>query len=126
MKYYLLIAAMLLSSALWSQQWTKDYDNYDDFANGLAMVTKAGKKGYVNQEGKVVIPLVYEEAMQFSEGMAAVKKGSRWGFIDSTGKEVVPCEYSDANSFSNGRGLVSKGNNYGFVDRSKPGCSTDI
>ena len=90
MKYYLLMTAMLLSSTLWAQQWAREYDNFDDFSNGLSLVTKGGKKGFVNKEGKLVIPLIFEEARHFNEGMAAVKKEGKWGFLDSTGKEVVP------------------------------------
>jgi hypothetical protein len=108
MKYYVLITALLLSSFSWGQEWTKQYDNYDDFNNGLALVSKAGKKGYVNQQGKLVVPLDYDDAMHFSDGMAAVKKGGKWGFLDSTGKEVIPCQYEDANSFASGLGIVAK------------------
>jgi hypothetical protein len=118
MKYYFLMSAMLLSSALWSQQWAKQYDYVDDFSNGLALVSKGDKKGFVNSEGKLVVPLIYDEAMHFNEGMAAVKKGGNWGFLDSTGKEAIPFEYSEAYSFTDGFGLVIKNNHFGFIDRS--------
>ena len=89
MKYYFLMAIMLLTSAaVWCQDWIKQYDNYDDFANGLALVSKAGKKGFVNKKGELIIPCIYEDAMHFNDGLAPVKKGGRWGFLDSTGKEV--------------------------------------
>ena len=85
----LLMTAMLLSSTLWAQQWAREYDNFDDFSNGLSLVTKGGKKGFVIN-WSCWFPVFYEEAMHFNEGMAAVKKEGKWGFLDSTGNEVVP------------------------------------
>ena len=102
MKYILFFSAVWLSVAGSAQQWTKQYDFVDECTCGLALVSKADKHGFVTKEGKLVIPLIYDDALHFTEGMAAVKKDGKWGYLDSTGKELVPLEYSDANSFTDG------------------------
>ena len=57
-----------------AQQWTRQYDMVDECSCGLAPVTKDGKHGFVTKEGKLVVPLVYEDALHYNEGVAAVKK----------------------------------------------------
>lgn len=49
-----------------------DYDDVENFNEGLAVVTKGISKGYIDTAGKLVIPLKFMEANQFSEGLAAV------------------------------------------------------
>lgn len=48
------------------------YDNAQDFSEGLAAVQKNGKWGYINTAGKTVIPFTYDIAYAFSEGYAVV------------------------------------------------------
>ena len=50
------------------------YDDPQPFEEGFSVVTKDDKKGFVNPQGKEIVPLVYENAEKFSEGLAAVKK----------------------------------------------------
>ena len=45
------------------------------------LVTKGEKHGFADKDGKLVVPLIYDEAMTFSEGMAAVKQNGKWGFL---------------------------------------------
>ncbi|KAA9338994.1 WG repeat-containing protein [Adhaeribacter soli] len=48
------------------------------------------KKGYVNEEGKIMIPLDYFDATYFHFGMAAVRQDNLWGVIDTKGKTIIP------------------------------------
>ena len=41
--------------------------------------------GFLNKQGKTVIPFVYKRAKDFSEGLAAVKTSQKWGFVDKEG-----------------------------------------
>lgn len=92
------------------------YDGADAFSEGLAVVEKEGKWGYIDKKGDVIIPFLYEFANSFSEGMAAVQKEGRWGYIDKKGNEVVPCQYDFVSNFSDGLGKVEKNSKYGFVN----------
>ena len=69
------------------------------FSDGLCLIQKDHKYGYINKKGKVIIPVIFEEAKPFSEGLAAVlgrdsNNRLRWGFIDKTGKLVIPYKFS--------------------------------
>lgn len=51
-----------------------------------AAVEINGLWGFVDNQGKVVIEPVYEDALSFSNGFAAVKKDGLWGYINLEGK----------------------------------------
>ena len=88
-KYYLLICLFAISICAVAQPWAKNYDRVDACNCGLALVKKDGKFGFVTEQGKVVIPLIYDEALAFAEDRAAISVGGKWGFIDKNGNEIV-------------------------------------
>ncbi len=82
---------------------TPKYENAKPCAEGLAAVQQGGKWGYIDTDGKTVIPFQYDLAHSFNEGLAIVGKGStraintfdggsytesvyEMGFIDHVGK----------------------------------------
>ena len=65
-----------------------EYDDVGSFSEGLAWVGKDGKYGFVDKQGKLVIPLDYGNAGSFSEGLALVEKNRKLGFIDKKGNVV--------------------------------------
>ena len=90
------------------------------FKDGLIVVcpTAELKYGYMNKDGTLLIPAIYEDAHEFSEGLASVKLGGKWGFIDRTGKVVVPMQFEDAGVFKNGLASVRvKNQGMGFIDK---------
>ncbi|MBK8953170.1 MAG: WG repeat-containing protein [Chitinophagaceae bacterium] len=116
MKYIFFLIGLIFTLSGYSQSWTKQYDYVDECSCGLSLVGKGDKKGFVNKEGTLVIPLIYDEALTFAEGYAAVKKDGKWGYLDSTGKVFIEPLYTEAMSFYNGKAVVSKGNYYGYID----------
>ena len=82
-------------------------DSFEDavpFGTGeYTAVKKAGKWGFVDIDGKVVIQPFYDEAGPFACGLAPVKTGDTWGYIDVQGESRIPSIYSDAYAFT-GRG----------------------
>lgn len=116
MKKYFLLALLLPTMLVQSQNWTKQYDYVDDCICGLAKVNKDGKFGYVDQNGNVIIPLIYQDAMTFNEGYAAIKLDNKWGFVDSTGKVIISPEYEEAGSFFESLSSVRKNGKFGFID----------
>ena len=82
---------------------------YDDFrknrtGNAVFAVKKDGKWGYIDVNGKVVIPLEYEEVADFSEGLAPVSKNGKWGYINLKNEIVIPFKFANSKmySFKNG------------------------
>ncbi len=49
---------------------------------------KGGKWGYINKQGKIVIPAQFEEAGDFENGKAEVKFNSKRVFIDKRGRII--------------------------------------
>jgi len=72
--------------------------------------TLSKKYGFINWQGDLVIPCVYQHVKDFSEGLAAVmdSKTNKWGYINEKNEVIAPFIYDWASSF-----------NYDFYD--KPG-----
>ena len=115
-KWLLSLLSLWIVNAGFAQAWAKQYDHVDECTCGLSLVGKGNKHGFVDKNGKVVVPLIYDEALTFSDGLAAVMQNNKWGYLDSTGKMVVELQYSEAMSFHNGMAVVVKGGNYGFIN----------
>lgn len=119
----------------------------DEFSEGLALVsiedTVKGRPqyGFIDNTGKIVIPLKYDDGASFDGGLAVVNRGmvfdvdafnyvgGLWGFVDKTGKEVVKLKYQDVSYFSDGLAMVQTemhydtvkavnyGGLYGYIDK---------
>lgn len=91
---------------------------FESFYNdGMARVCKNGRYGFIDKEGKEIIPCRYEEADFFTEGLTAVKKDGKYGFLDKKGQEVIPFIYGAASGFSEGLSAVEKDGKYGFINK---------
>ena len=67
------------------------YDDIDRFYDGMAEVVLKGKHGYINQQGKVVIPLLYTRANPFQKGEAlVVTSEGDIGYLNTKGQQVMP------------------------------------
>ncbi len=62
--------------------------------------------GFLDQQGKLAIPPIYDEVGFFSEGKAAFNVGGLWGFIDTSGKEVIRPQFRSAYPFHDRRARV--------------------
>ncbi len=100
-----------------------DFDNLV-FREGLALVQNCGLHGFIDMDGKEIVPLEYDEANHFSEGIAVVSEGivhgtRKWGCIDKTGKFVVPfvLEYDSIGYFKEGLVVVKKDDKCGCIDK---------
>ena len=49
---------------------------------------EAGKYGYIDRAGKIVIPCTFDSASSFSEGLAVVNSGGKDYFINKKGERV--------------------------------------
>jgi hypothetical protein len=97
------------------------FDDLNEFFEDWAVVKLNGKYGFIDKDGKEVIPLKYEYARNFSEGLATVELNGKWGYIDKTGTEVIPVKYENAFNFNKGTGIVGLNGKYGFIDKAGKG-----
>lgn len=62
-----------------------EWQNAYSFSEGLCAVQKDGLWGYIDLQGKLVLPLAWDEANDFDEGLARVEKNNGWAYIDRSG-----------------------------------------
>ncbi|MCF2580693.1 WG repeat-containing protein [Bacteroides caecigallinarum] len=72
-----------------------EYEKIYKFFEGMAVVRRNGKYGYINEKREEVIPCQYDDCSSFKYGIGEVKLGEKLGFIDKTGKEIVPLKTYD-------------------------------
>ncbi|WP_299458287.1 WG repeat-containing protein [uncultured Microscilla sp.] len=103
----------------------KQYSSVGYFHEGYARAEKNGKYGFVDENGKEVIPPKYEWVGKFKEGVVRVFNNNKAGYIEKAGKVVIPEKYDDAWEFSEGLAKVMLVKNindktvarYGFVNK---------
>lgn len=86
------------------------FGHIDFFHEGLARFRSAqGKRyGFINKQGKIVVPPIFSFVRPFSEKRAAVLIGEKWGYINEKGKIVIRALYKQAFSFHEGLARVVK------------------
>ena len=126
-------ASGIRSSIFEAQGLTESSQVFRDNANQMACYG-GPYCGYIDLQGKVVIPVQYYSASAFSEGLAAVQEyappstpiedlpygadlGGAWKYIDTSGKTAFSGSYATASSFANGYAYVSNdAGKYGYID----------
>lgn len=84
--------------------------------HGLAVFR--GKVGYVDTQGKPVIPVTYDALGNPKEDKIPVSIGGQWGYLDTQGKMIIERRFDWAGSFSDGYARIREGTEYGFIDNS--------
>ncbi|MBN2899911.1 MAG: WG repeat-containing protein [Clostridia bacterium] len=85
------------------------YDYIQAFSEGLAQVGIGNEVGYINPQGQVVIPLIYEHNSQFNDfkdGVVKVMKDGKSGLINKAGEVIVPLIYHQYAPFKFDHGLA--------------------
>jgi hypothetical protein len=92
-----------------------------DFSEGLARIRKYGdnknKDGFIDKDGKLVIPMKFEYALDFKDGLARVFNINKYGFIDVKGNIKIPMKYNLTSSFSEGLAAVKLNNKWGYINK---------
>ncbi len=86
------------------------------FCEGMALVSKDNKYGFINESGSITVPLQFDDASDFKNGYALVRLNGKTGCISKSGNVQIPLIYKYLFSFSEGRAIVSDGQKYGFID----------
>jgi hypothetical protein len=73
--------------------------------------------GYMDLQGKLIIPPSYSEAGFFNEDIAAVVQNDKYGFISKANKFIVDPIYDEVSDFFDGRSVVEKDGKFGMIDR---------
>lgn len=83
----------------------------------IANFVHLGKKGVIDEEGRLVIQPSFDFIDDFVDGLAQVSRGASYGFINSDGAIVIGPHYSFATRFSEGLARVKRDSRWGFVNK---------
>jgi hypothetical protein len=69
--------------------------NEDDyvFKNECCKVKLNGKFGAIDKNGKIRVPIEYEDVYREEANFWSVYKNGRWGVVNDSAKLIFPCEY---------------------------------
>ncbi|MCO5232758.1 MAG: WG repeat-containing protein [Chitinophagales bacterium] len=132
LKFYLTIFSFILSlgwcyaqknTASSSVNWRDKYSDVGEPHEGLSKVSYGDYMGFVDETGKLIIPLIYNDVKDFSDGLALVSIGGigaqNFSYIDKTGKEIISAlRYDEARSFTEGLAAVRIIYQWGYINRS--------
>ncbi|OJJ17610.1 hypothetical protein BKI52_27500 [marine bacterium AO1-C] len=91
------------------------YQGFLAMREGKIPVMKNKKYGYVDTNGKVVIPFQYDKVYPFEQGIAIVTIDGKQVLINGAGKEVSQ-RYDKIKFFKESKAAVSKQNKWGAID----------
>lgn len=103
----------------------KNIDKLSYAEKGFFVANKNNKFGFVDSNGKIIIPIEYDEVQPFDDFvdltyqdlLFGVKKNEEWGFVDSKNKTVIPFMYSEVKGpFSYGIAPVYDGDKLGLIN----------
>lgn len=94
------------------------YDGiYGTDKSSLLLIEKDNKFGYMDKNGKQIIPFEYEIGTNEKNGLMIVKKGNMIGVIDKTNKEILNFKYKAIYYDKEDIFIVLKDKNYFLIDR---------
>ena len=92
------------------------YEHIDYFEEGIALVFKDGKYGYIDVNGNNITEFVFNDAFHFKNGMAIVKIGDKFGLVNKKGVIVAEPIYDGFYSYYSDLVGFHKNGKVGFVD----------
>ena len=78
-----------------------EYDAIGKFSHGLALIAKEEKHGYIDANGKIAIPFLFDfdrqtmDRSEFRNGYAEVREKGKSTLIDTIGNKIIPAVYDD-------------------------------
>ena len=95
-------------------------------SGGLLPVQRSNQVGYLNMQGREVVPAIYDVltdsqgwARPVSDGRIVVKKDGKYGVINTANKVIVSfsASISDIDNYQNGKGRVRKDRAVSWLDK---------
>jgi hypothetical protein len=77
-----------------------------------------GTYGYINEQGRIVVPPRYTRATNFVDGIAIVEEGLTSGYLNLSGKLIDgQMHHATLHPFNDGVGVFNEGGTYKFIDK---------
>ena len=94
-------------------EWYENRRYYNEVdvpdTDGLILVGRNGKYGFIDFYGNEIIKVDLDEALQFSENFASVKKDGRYGYINRQGEFIINTTHYTRNNNIRGFGEFHNG-----------------
>ncbi|MBN2727616.1 MAG: WG repeat-containing protein [Bacteroidales bacterium] len=91
------------------------FSEVNDFHDGIALVKKKNKAGYIDIYGNVIFPFKYTEALRFTDSIYIVKD-EQYGLCNNNGRLILPTEFQEIDTLSDGLALYKHKNKFGYID----------
>jgi len=78
----------------------------------MLKVTKGNKQGLIDENGKVIIPVKYDQIETAGGGFLTVKQNGKYGLMNVKGKEILPFKYDRIYVFGDMSGMAAFGGNH--------------
>ena len=108
---------------------------YNIYQNGLAIIGIDNKYGFINEKGKIVVPIVYDKVKKFRNGYAPVCIGHKriayedfqisyeariinpqWGVVDKEGNLIIQPIYDEIKQITDSYIVYGKDCLYGIIE----------
>ena len=78
------------------------YDRLDvyGYLEGLLIVTKGGKDGAIDKQGRLVIPIEYDVLFHNSAGLIQFWRNNKCGYLNLLGEVIIPNKYDKISEFT--------------------------
>jgi hypothetical protein len=102
---------------------SEEGDEYSEDYGKFSIVSRAGKKGVVSKEGKIIIPIDYDQIRydERNEIFFISKEDKwgedKWGLANKSGKIFVPLKYDYLTTFCKGLIVVKSNDKFGLMDK---------
>jgi hypothetical protein len=99
-----------------------EYDGIEFLRNTsnsfYAVYINTPRYGVIDDNGKILVPVKYENLGNWQEGLSVFRSGKKFGYINADGEIVIPAEYEKAKDFSGNLAAVQKDTKWGYIDHS--------
>lgn len=94
---------------------TKIEQNQKETEPDLVLFSDNDKYGFKNRDNQIVIPAIYDAAIEFYNGYSSVSVQNKWGIIDTKGKIIIPLEFEQCGKVSENKVGIQNNGLWGFA-----------
>ena len=92
----------------------EDIIDFDEDGCGFVYAKEGG--GFINPQGVILIPLVYDHYAIFKENISVIRLNGKWGIITRKNETIIPFEYDHCRYPTDGKIIACKNAKYGILN----------
>ncbi len=96
--------------------FTMEFDDIDAVGDGLFTVARAGKKGVVDESGKILVPIEYDAIVAIGNGSFSILKDKKFGWYDAKTRSLIKAVFErNIKPYNSKLHSAFKDGKYGFI-----------